>query len=150
MVVGSTQIKAAFDVGMVIFCVTICGIFLIVSGTKKKRLIKTFKDYFSRFAADATKSIDLLAASTGVTVAIVTQNVTDMINNGFFSNAYIDTGRNRPVFTTSQHPAQNNEAYKQAPVNSVSYITFSAMVVAQQIRYYPVPLANMSLADHKY
>jgi len=124
-VVGSTQIKAAFDVGMVIFCiaVTIGGIFIIVSGTKKKRLIKTFKDYSSRFAADATKSIDLLAASTGVTVAIATQNITDMINNGFFLNAYIDTGRNCLVFANFQHPAQINEAYNQAPVNSASYIT---------------------------
>lgn len=124
-VVGSTQIKAAIDVGMVIFCiaVTIGGIFIIISGTKKKRLIKTFRDYSSRLAADTKKSIDLLAASTGATVATVTENITEMINNGFFSNAYIDTGRNCLVFTDSQYQARNNEAYNQSPANSVSYIT---------------------------
>lgn len=122
---GGTQIKAAFDVGMVIFCiaVTIGGVFIIVSGTKKKRLIKTFKDYSSHFAADATKSIDLLAASTGVTVTTATKNITNMINNRFFANAYIDTGRNCLVFNASQHPAHNNKACNQSPVNSVSYIT---------------------------
>lgn len=120
-VAGITQIKEAFDVGMVIFClaVTVGGIFLILSGMKKKKLIKTFKDYSSRFAVDATKSIDLLAASTGVTVAAATKNIMEMINNGFFANAYIDTGRNCLVFTSAPYQSTGSNQ----PSGSLSFIT---------------------------
>jgi len=124
-IVGITQIKEASDVVMVIFCtaITVGGILLIISGSKKKKLIRTFINYSSRFAADATKSIDLIAASTGVTVAAVTKNITDMINYGFFENAYIDTGRNCLVFTGADHPTQNTATFSQPTANSVSYIT---------------------------
>lgn len=121
-IAGGTQIETSFDIGMVIFCVavTVGGVLLIVSGSKKKKLIKEFHDYSARFAADPTKSIDLLASSIGVTTLTATKNIVKMINNGFFTNAYIDTQRNCLVFTNIK------QSISYIPTNtssSVSYVT---------------------------
>lgn len=120
-IVGGTQITTSFDVGMVIFCATVTagGILLIISGSKKKKLIKAFHDYSTRFATDPTKSIDLLASSMGVTTLTATKNITQMIINGFFSNAYIDTQRNCLVFTNNiQQPIS------YVPTNTSSSVTY--------------------------
>ncbi len=102
--VGLIQIGEVFDVVMVTFFsgITALGILLIKKGTRKTKLIKTFYDYSARLAADPEKSIDLLAASTGVTVALATKNITDMLAYGFFPNCYLDGQHNKMVVPTTQ------------------------------------------------
>lgn len=102
--VGLTQIGEVFDVVMVTFFsgITALGILLIKKGNRKTKLIKTFYDYSARLAADSEKSIDLLAASTGGTVDLVTKNIREMLAYGFFPNCYLDGQRNKLVDPTTQ------------------------------------------------
>ena len=122
VIAGGSQIKSSFDVSMVIFCTAMVagGIFLIISGLKKRKLIKAFHDYSTRFATDPTKSIDILASSIGVTTWTATKNIAEMISNGFFTNTYIDTQRNCLVTTNIQQPTSNGSANTS---NLGSYIT---------------------------
>lgn len=97
--VGATQIHEVLDVVLVTFFagITALGVVLIVRGNKKTKLIETFFDYAPRLAADPERSIDLLAASCGVTVAVATKHISDMLAFGFFPNCFLDTQHNKLV-----------------------------------------------------
>lgn len=121
---GATHLgKNGWTVGtlLLFLVITAGGILLILSGRKKKKLVRTFKKYTVRLAADATKSIDLLAETTGTAIDVVVKNVKKMINAGFFSNAYLDMERHCIVF------ANENQAYKPSvprqPSAAGSYVT---------------------------
>ena len=96
---ATSGFKEALDVTLVLFFLAIAavGVWLIIKGNQKFKLIKTFYDYSARLATDPEKSIDLLASATGVTVAIATKNISDMIAFGFFPNCYLDGQRNKLV-----------------------------------------------------
>ncbi|WP_315115480.1 hypothetical protein [uncultured Clostridium sp.] len=104
------------DGGVLSFCLilTICGFLLVKKAYKHKHLIKLFKNYSTRLASDPTRSIDLLARSTDTTVDVVRKNITEMINKGYFTNAYIDVNRNCLVFVGETQPAQ-----QQASANTI-------------------------------
>ncbi|MBU5484136.1 hypothetical protein KQI86_07320 [Clostridium sp. MSJ-11] len=112
--VGLTQIEEGIDVAVLIFCLalTIYGVSLIKKAKKRKNLIRLFKTYSARLASDPTKSIDLLATSTGVTVDVAKKNITEMINRGYFTNAYIDLNRNCLVFAGETQPVQQANTMK--------------------------------------
>lgn len=96
---ATSGFKESLDVTLVLFFLAIAavGVWLIIKGNQKFKLIRTFYDYSARLAADPEKSIDLLASATGVTVAIATKNISDMIAFGFFPNCYLDGQRNKLV-----------------------------------------------------
>lgn len=96
---ATSGFKEALDVTLVLFFLAIAavGVWLIIKGNQKFKLIRTFYDYSARLAADPEKSIDFLASATGVTVAIATKNISDMIAFGFFPNCYLDGQRNKLV-----------------------------------------------------
>jgi ribosomal protein S27E len=77
---------------------TVCGIWQIVRGKKRKKLVVLFKDYAARLAADPLRSINKLAAACGIAAETVKKNILKMIHKGFFVNAYIDFNRNCLVF----------------------------------------------------
>ncbi|WP_315115477.1 hypothetical protein [uncultured Clostridium sp.] len=106
--VGLTQLKEGNAVVVLIFCLalTTYGISLIKKANKCKKLINLFRNYSTRLASDPIKSIDLLARSTGSTVDAVKKNIVEMINRGYFTNAYIDINRNCIVFQGETQPAQ--------------------------------------------
>lgn len=108
---GLTQIKEGIDVAVLIFYVvlTIYGISLIKKANKRKKLIYLFKNYSTRLASDPTRSIALLATSTGATVDFVKKNIIEMINKGYFTNEYIDVNRNCLVFVGETQQVQQKQ-----------------------------------------
>ena len=122
---ATSGFKEALDVTMVLFfsAIAAAGVWLIIKGNKKFKLIKTFSDYSARLAADPEKSIDLLASATGVTVATATKNISDMIAVGFFPNCYLDGQRNKLVFPTVQSQAPITANVSNAQPQSVKYTT---------------------------
>ena len=118
---ASSGLKEAVDVTMVIFfsIIAILGVCLIVAGNKKIKLIKTFYDYSSRLAADSSKSIESLASATGVTVAVATKNISEMIASNFFPDCYLDAQQNKLIFPgTEAHKILTNSKEKSATQNS--------------------------------
>src|SRR5574344_756875 len=104
---GTSGFKETVDVVMVTMFVvfTVLGVRLIIKGYKRKKLIKQYYDYSARLSADADKSIDLLSSSIGATVAVVTNNISDMIALGFFPGAFLDTTHNRVVMQNEKPTA---------------------------------------------
>ena len=107
MLGGLLSTEADEEVFFVIFLsvLTALGILLMVKGRKKIRLIKNYYDYSARLDADPTKSIALLASSTGVTVAAATKNISEMIVLGFFPGCCLDEYGSRLV-TPNAAPVQ--------------------------------------------
>lgn len=79
------------------FCVTAIGVWLIILGNKKFKLIRRFYDYSARLASDPEKSIDSLASDAGVAAAAAAKNIRNMLAAGFFPGCYLDEQRNRLV-----------------------------------------------------
>ena len=79
------------------FCVTAIGVWLIILGNKKFKLIRRFYDYSARLASDPEKSIDSLASAAGVAAAAAAKNIRNMLAAGFFPGCYLDEQRNRLV-----------------------------------------------------
>lgn len=121
-VIAAVGIKDTFDiVANVLFAVlTGVGIWLIIKGTHKKKIVKLFFDYIVRLERDPSKSIDLLAASTGTTVEKTTKNLTEMVSLGFFRNAYLDANSNRVVLRETMNAPVSQAMHVSAP--SVRYV----------------------------
>ncbi|MGN0557694.1 MAG: hypothetical protein ACI4IV_07595 [Acutalibacteraceae bacterium] len=122
---GASGFWEPIDVVMVLIfaACAAAGVWLIVLGNKKFKLIKTFYDYSARLAADPEKSIDFLASATGVTVAAATKNLGDMLALGFFPNCYLDAQRNRLVMPSAAQPHSASSAPTAAAAHTVKYIT---------------------------
>ena len=127
---GTSGFKDTVDVVMVTLFVlfTALGIMMIVKGKKRKNLIKNYYDYSARLSADPDKSIDLLSSSIGVTVAVVTKIISDMIALGFFPGAFLDTAHNRVVMQNEKPPVVQATAHTTIntptqPEQTVRYVT---------------------------
>lgn len=125
---GTSGFKETIDVVMVtLFAVfTGLGVLLIVKGGKRKKLIKNYYDYSARLSADPDKSIDLLSSSIGVTVAVATKNITDMIALGFFPGAFLDTAHNRLVMQNAKPAAAYATSTQVVPnptEKEIKYVT---------------------------
>lgn len=120
---GFAEIKSWDDFGADITCLLIAAAtsLLIISGTKKMKLIKRFRSYSSQLDADPVKSIDTLADSIGISVAKATKNIKSMMGHGLFPNAYIDRYSNCLVFTNPQKPQP--QSYSNGAVLPVSFTT---------------------------
>jgi|LSQX01.1.fsa_nt_gb ribosomal protein S27E len=124
---GATSAFAtSTDVIMVIVFLAFAalGVLLITRGTKRKKFIKLFKEYAARLATDPLHSIDQLAAATGVTSETAKKNLFEMINKGYFVNAYIDADRNYLVFAQNNDDVslQKNDTERQIS-SSVEFVT---------------------------
>lgn len=124
---ATSGFKEALDVTLVLFfsAVAAVGVWLIIKGNKKFKLIKTFYNYSARLAADPEKSVDLLASATGVTVATATKNVSDMLAFGFFPNCYLDGQHNKLVIPTipQQQASPVSTPTPAATTHTVKYTT---------------------------
>lgn len=124
---ATSGFKEALDVTLVLFfsAIAAVGVLLIIKGNKKFKLIRTFYDYSARLASDPEKSIDLLASATGVTVAIATKNISDMLAAGFFPNCYLDGQHNKLVVPTmpQQQVSTVSTPAPNATTQTVKYTT---------------------------
>ena len=100
----NTSLATSFDVTMVIIFTVfaVCGIWLIIRGKKRKKLVVLFREYAARLSTEPLRSITKLAEATGTAVETVKKNILAMIRNGYFVNAYFDFGRNCLVFSKDQ------------------------------------------------
>jgi ribosomal protein S27E len=121
----NTSLATTFDITMVaIFLVfTACGIWQIVRGKKRKKLIVLFRDYAVRLAADPQRSINKLAAATGAAAGTVKRNILLMIHKGFFANAFIDFDKNCLIFPQERNE-QKSDLLKQGE-SVVEYVRVS-------------------------
>jgi hypothetical protein len=108
---------------IIFFALTALGISLIVRGKKRRELAKLFKEYTARLATDPLRSIDQLAAATGVAVETAKENILEMIDKGYFVNTYVDFDRNCLVFL--QEGASPESASTQQSESSVEYASVS-------------------------
>lgn len=115
----NTGLASSFDVTMVtVFTVfTACGIWQIVRGKKRKKLVVLFRDYAVRLSADPLHSMNKLAAATGAAVETVKKNILEMIRKGYFVNAYIDFGRYCLVFS-KDHQEQACNSVQQGELST--------------------------------
>lgn len=120
--------EEALDVTLVLFFsgIAAVGVWLIMKGNKQFKLIRTFYDYSARLAADPKKSIDLLASATGVTVAVATKNISDMLAAGFFPNCYLDGQRNALVVPEIPQP-QASIVTPPAPNATTQTVKYTAV-----------------------
>ncbi len=93
------------------------------SREKRRELAKLFKEYTARLATDPLRSIDQLAAATGVAVETAKENILEMIDKGYFVNTYVDFDRNCLVFL--QVGGAPESASTQQSESSVEYASVS-------------------------
>lgn len=115
MAVQTTKLQTSLDVTMILMCLALAvwGVFLVIRGAKRRKLIRLFREYAAGFACDPLHSIDQLAASKGITVQTAKKNILEMIQRGYFWNAHIDLDRNYLVFgqqINSSHPTASSPA----------------------------------------
>lgn len=119
--------KEAIDVAMTIFFMGVAalGVWLVVKGYQKLKLIKIYPDYATRLATDPEKSIDVLASATGVAVGVARRNIVSMLTAGFFPNCYLDTRSNKLVATKMSQRQISNASMpvSNATAQTVKYIT---------------------------
>lgn len=112
--IGCIGQKNSVSVIVVIIVFTALGIWLILKGVKKGRLIKRFKQYVAVLSGDPLRSLDNLAATLGEGFDSVRRNVEQMIKQGIMANAYINRDTNCIVFA-GQAPCAAATGAKSAP-----------------------------------
>lgn len=121
--VGGTAsgFKETIDVVMVslLLCIAVLGVFLIISGNEKAKIIERFRDYSSRLETDPEKSIDLLVSAAGVTVIKATKSIRKMMAYGFFPGYYLDDKHNKLVRFVEFQP----HTFVAQTANHIKYIT---------------------------
>lgn len=116
----------AFTTMLVFLSITLAiGIFLVIRGMKRKKLIRDFKNYVQILAGDPYNSLDTIAARTNTSVDVVRRNIELMISKHFFANAVIDRASNSLILNgkadTKQMLSANAMASLQPTVSSNNY-----------------------------
>ena len=95
-IVNLTDTKnESFTLMLWFFFITLAiGVFMIIKGRKRKKLINDFKNYVQILAGDPFNSLDTIAERSNASVDAVKKNLQLMIKKKFFANAVIDEGSN--------------------------------------------------------
>lgn len=96
--IGCLSQKTEVSVTIAILLFLALGVWLILRGVKKDRLVKLFQRYVALLSGDSERSLDSLAGALGVSVDAVRDNVERMIKQGLMPNAYINRDTNCLVF----------------------------------------------------
>lgn len=101
------EFAADTGVSFLIFCLVldVLGILLIILSIKKSRLMKEFKKYVTVISCNPSGYIPDIAASLGVSEAVVKKNLEQMIKKMYFANAFIDYNSNCIVIANRQKTA---------------------------------------------
>lgn len=96
------------------------GVFMIIKGKQRKKIICAFKDYVQILAGDPLNSLDTIAEKTGTSVDVVKQNISVMINKNYFANAKIDEYSNTLILNGKADTQQvlSEKASQSVPVSS--------------------------------
>lgn len=124
-VLGLAGEPSAIDGGtvVVIIIVVAVGVLLILKGFKIKNSIKRFKGYVSLISSEHITSLENIAASTSQSVDFVRNDIQNMINKKFFTNAYIDKTANEVVI----NHVNNNVLQPQAQAAAENIIMETAI-----------------------
>lgn len=90
------------------------GIWMLIAGIKRQKLIKLFKQYKAIIANSLNGSVANIARTTGAAENIVMKNLQKMIDKKFFNKAYIDLKSGCILFQDQQQRAQGTQ--NSAPV----------------------------------
>lgn len=96
LAVGLSEIHEPLDVGMCIFFFIFLavGIFLILKGIARKKLIAKYRLYTSLLSQDPYKSLDRLSTITNESVDTITVNIKKMLSCGLLHNIGINYDKN--------------------------------------------------------
>lgn len=102
---------AASIIVLLIFLVI--GTLLIIYGIKTKRRIQRFKKYVSIMSLENETSLENIANSCSQSLDFVTKDLQTMINQKFFTNAYIDKNTNT-IILERKNTAYTHDTVKKA------------------------------------
>lgn len=102
------------DVPSIIFVILfiLIGALLIVHGIKTKRKIQRFSKYVSIISLENQTSLENIASSCSQSIDFVTNDLQTMINNNFFTNAYINKNTNEFTLINTNITVENNTPKK--------------------------------------
>ena len=90
------------DVSMITFFI-IAGISLILLGNSMTKNAGKYKKYLSIIVNQNITSIDNIAAANTVSYDVAKKDIQKMIDNGYFSGAYINDGTRELVLPQNRH-----------------------------------------------
>lgn len=109
-----------FDIALISIIMAV-GVMLLIFGTRRKQLEKTFRTYVGLISSQQVTSIIRLAQNTGVSVDIVIKNLNKMIGKNFLANAHIDLNKNEIVISgAAWQPQQGAQVIYPQNVRVVS------------------------------
>ena len=94
---NSAAIAVAFFAG-----ITALGIWAIIRGMRKYKLVKCYPDYILRLATDPADALNYLASTTGKSLEVVTREVRQMLALGFLPNFFFDVKAQKLVCVSEE------------------------------------------------
>ena len=90
------------------------GAGVLWAGLRKKKQVRTYRNYLAMIGRRQTISISTLASATGASPAKVRDCLEDMLDDGQFPLGFLDYGGDRPVLSREGRndpaPAQQTNA----------------------------------------
>lgn len=104
---GGQELRREADPGVYSSIVLLfgLGLFLLIMGIRRKRLIKLYHLYSARLSVDPLGSLELLAGSLGTSVDLVRTNLLRLLKKGYFPGAFLDSTGKRLVLPGAAPPA---------------------------------------------
>lgn len=106
------RLKGAASI-IVLLIFLVVGTLLIAYGIKTKRRIQRFKKYVSIISLENEISLENIASSCSQSLDFVTKDLQTMINQKFFTNAYIDKNTNT-IILERKNTAYTHDTVKEA------------------------------------
>ena len=115
------------DTGAIIICLIFIaiGVYFIMLGTKRKRLIKRFKGYVSIISIDNETFIENIGAKTSQSTDFVMNDIQNMIDKKLFINASIDKNRGYIVFQNMNNNLKTESSESDYSNNEVEVVICS-------------------------
>lgn len=107
---------------IVFIILTLCEVWLIRVGCKRRKLGKNFKIYVSAIS-NGSGSIPEIAQSVGVSEDVVRDNLNRMIKKRFFVNAYIDASTNCIIVGNRGNVNMEKTSSQSVQSDAASYST---------------------------
>lgn len=111
------KLKDTASIIVILIFITI-GTLLIVYGIKTKRKIIRFKNYVSIVSLENQTSLENISSACSQSIDFVTKDLQRMINQKFFTNAYIDKNTNEIVLQKKHITASDNIVKRAEKVES--------------------------------
>lgn len=121
MIIVSLTDRLSDDVGVYVMMIFLlaAGVWLILKGKKRKKLISDFRNYVQILAGNPSCPLDVIARKSSTPLETVKSNVRWMIRKGFFVDAVIDEETDRLILNGETATRPEPEAVRSMPQKPV-------------------------------